>query len=95
MRHTLLMPALALAATAFLAPAAQAADIALGQKLYSENCVSCHGAEKFSAPDRKVHNLDSLKTFVQGCATNLSLSWFEDEVDAVAAYINQEFYKFK
>ena len=95
MRHPLLMPALALAATAFLAPASQAADMALGQKLYSENCVSCHGAEKFSAADRKVNNLDSLKTFVQSCATNLSLSWFEDEVDAVSTYINQEFYKFK
>lgn len=95
MRYTLTLSAAALAATLLAAPAAQAADLALGKKLYNENCVNCHGAEKFSAPNRKVHSLSSLKTFVQGCATNLSLSWFEDEVDAVAAYMNQEFYKFK
>ncbi|MFZ5466462.1 MAG: c-type cytochrome [Pseudomonadota bacterium] len=95
MRHTLALSAAALAATILTAPAAQAADLALGKKLYSENCVKCHGAEKYSAPDRKVHSMSTLKTYVQGCATNLSLSWFEDEVDAVAAYMNQEFYKLK
>ena len=51
--------------------------------------------EKYSRPDRKVHSMSTLKTYVQGCATNLSLSWFEDEVDAVAAYMNKEFYKFQ
>jgi mono/diheme cytochrome c family protein len=94
MRHALPLSA-ALAAILLTAPAAQAADLALGKKLYSENCVKCHGAEKYSAPDRKVHSTSTLKTFVQGCATNLNLSWFEDEVDAVAAYLNKEFYKLK
>ncbi|MFZ5536102.1 cytochrome c [Thiofaba sp. EF100] len=95
MRHTLVLSAAALTATLLMAPATQAADLALGKKLYSENCVKCHGAEKYSRPDRKVHSMSTLKTYVQGCATNLSLSWFEDEVDAVAAYMNKEFYKFK
>ncbi|MGC8733388.1 MAG: c-type cytochrome [Halothiobacillaceae bacterium] len=95
MRHTLALSAAALAAIILTAPAAQAADLALGKKLYSENCVKCHGAEKYARPDRKVHSMSNLKTYVQGCATNLSLSWFEDEVDAVTAYMNKEFYKFK
>jgi len=95
MRRTLTLSATALATTLLTAPAAQAADLVLGKKLHSENCLKCHGTEKYSAPNRKVHSMSALKTRVQGCATNLSLSWFEDEVDAVAAYMNQEFYKFK
>lgn len=95
MRHTLALSAAALAATILTAPGAQAADLALGKKLHSENCLKCHGPEKYAAPDRKVRSMSTLKTFVQGCATNLNLSWFEDEVDAVAAYMNQEFYKLK
>ncbi|MDM7322569.1 MAG: cytochrome c [Gammaproteobacteria bacterium] len=94
MRHTLTLSAAALAAI-LIAPAAQAADLTLGKKLHSENCIKCHGAEKYSAPDRKVNSMSTLKTYVQGCATNLSLSWFEDEVEAVATYMNKEFYKFK
>lgn len=90
----------ALAAAAFASiiafPVQAAPDIAMGKKLYTEaNCTKCHGPEKYTSKDRKVQSLSTLKTFVQGCATNLSLSWFEDEVDAVTAYLNKEYYKFK
>lgn len=95
MHHALTLPTAALVTTMLLAPTAQAADLALGKELYEANCVSCHGAEMYSRPDRKVNSMSTLTTYVQGCATNLNLSWFEDEVDAVAAYLNQEFYKLK
>ena len=90
----------ALAAAALVsviaAPVQASPDIALGKKLYTEaNCTKCHGAEKYTSKDRKVNSMATLKTFVQGCATNLSLSWFEDDVDSVAAYLNKEYYKFK
>lgn len=87
--------AISLATNLLFASSGHAADQALGKKLYSENCVKCHGAEMYTRKDRKVHSLSTLKTFVQGCATNLNLSWFEDEVEAVTAYMNKEFYKFK
>ncbi|MGK0673361.1 MAG: cytochrome c [Halothiobacillaceae bacterium] len=95
MRHTLILSATALFANLLMAPTTEAADLTLGQKLHNDNCIKCHGAEKYTRPDRKVHSMSTLKTYVQGCATNLNLSWFEDEVEAVAAYMNKAFYKFK
>ena len=31
---------------------------------------------------------------VQGCATNFGLPWFDEEVEAVTAYLNQKYYHF-
>lgn len=93
MKRAVIMTALA---AAIALPVQASPDLALGKKLYDEaSCTKCHGAEKYTAKDRKVNSISALKTFVQGCATNLNLSWFEDEVDAVAAYLNKEYYKFK
>ncbi len=85
----------ALAMGLMLSPSSQAADMVHGEKLFKESCTTCHGAEMFSRKNRKVNDPSGLKTMVQACATNLSLSWFEDDVDAVTAYMNREFYTFK
>ena len=42
-----------------------------------------------------IKGYESLKTHVQRCATNLDKPWFDDEVDAVAAYLNANYYLFK
>jgi mono/diheme cytochrome c family protein len=71
-------------------------------KLYQANCISCHASmfdgkagEIFTRKDRKVKTLEGLKARVQTCATNLNLQWFDEEVDDVTTYLNQEFYHFK
>ena len=43
-------PAPAPAAVPAAAPAASAADLAKGEKVYSANCLSCHGAGVLGAP---------------------------------------------
>jgi len=71
-------------------------------KLYQANCISCHASmfdgkanEIFTRKERKVKTLEGLKARVQMCATNLNLQWFDEEVDDVTTYLNQEFYHFK
>jgi hypothetical protein len=32
---------------------------------------------------------------VQGCANNFNLPWFDEEVDAVTAYLNHKYYQFE
>jgi len=64
------------------------------QQLYQENCVKCHGSEVYTRPDRKIHSLDALKGQVRMCEQNLGLTWFDDQINSVAALLNKEYYKF-
>lgn len=66
-----------------------------GHQLHDEaNCLKCHETKVYTREDRKVSNYDGLKSQVQNCVTNLRLQWFEDEVNAVATYLNSAFYRF-
>ena len=72
-----------------------AATLEQGQQLHNTNCVSCHDASVYTRENRMIKHYESLKTQVQRCASNLNKPWFDDEVDAVADYLNANFYKFK
>ena len=66
-----------------------------GKQLHNTNCVSCHDTSIYTRENRMIKRYESLKTQVQRCATNLNKPWFDDEVDAVAAYLNANYYLFK
>lgn len=72
-----------------------------GKKLHAESCVSCHismtggdGSTLYTRSDRKINSRISLETQVQRCATNTNLSWFEDDVNSVAEYLDKTWYQF-
>ena len=70
-------------------------DVASGQKLFeASQCLSCHGTDVFSRPDRKVKSLTDLETQVRHCDANLSKNWYDDEILDVVAYLNSTYYKF-
>ncbi|MBS0002640.1 MAG: cytochrome c [Thioalkalivibrio sp.] len=77
-----------------LASPALASDPALGEELHQENCVSCHGTEVYTRDDRMVDSMSSLITQVNRCNVNLGTGWFDDEVEAVAAYLGENYYNF-
>ena len=72
-----------------------AATLEQGKQLNNANCISCHDISVYTRKNRMIKGYESLKTQVQRCATNLNKPWFDDEVDAVAAYLNVNFYQFK
>jgi len=72
-----------------------AADIENGKKLQQKNCMSCHDDSMYTRDNRRVNSLSALRTQVQRCESTLGLTWFDEEVDDVTAYLNQSFYKFK
>lgn len=86
-------PALMVAA-ALLPVAAAAEPTADPKTLYDQHCVQCHGTEVYTRPDRKVGSLAALGTQVRMCEQNLGLKWFDEDVDAVTALLNRDFYKF-
>ncbi|MGV6859109.1 MAG: c-type cytochrome [bacterium] len=88
--------------TALLATSSIAlADLDNGKKLHDANCVSCHtkmtggdGSALYTRSKRRVTSSDALTSQVRRCATNLNLTWFDDQIDDVSSYLNQEYYKF-
>jgi len=94
---------LGLVAGMLLAVPATAAesDISRGSDLFAANCADCHMVPhdddwfEARAEAGKMGDYESLRTMVQGCATNFNLPWFDEEVDAVTAYLNHKYYGFE
>ncbi|WP_316364842.1 c-type cytochrome [Candidatus Thiodiazotropha sp. CDECU1] len=71
-----------------------AADPAIGKQLTEQNCVRCHGSEVYTRENRRVTDLPGLHKQVRFCEQNLGLTWFDDQIENTATYLNLEFYKF-
>lgn len=78
------------------------ADYALGAKLLAEHkCNVCHarnvggdGTDIYKSPGSKVTTPGLLRGMVDYCSTELGLGLFPEEVTAIAAVLNRDFYKF-
>lgn len=78
------------------------ADLALGSKLIAENrCTACHvrqvggDGSAIYRPQGRINTPGFLRGMVEQCNTELNLGMFPDEVNAVAAVLNRDHYRFK
>lgn len=71
-----------------------AADTANGKQMTEAHCVKCHGNEVYTREHRRVTSLEGLHKQVRFCEQNLGLTWFDDQIEDTATYLNLEFYKF-
>lgn len=78
------------------------ADYALGEKLIASNrCVECHtrrvggDGSAIYRPQGRINAPGFLRGMVEQCNTELNLGLFPEEVTAVAAVLNRDYYKFK
>jgi hypothetical protein len=78
------------------------ADYKLGEKLITENkCAACHVSKvggdgsAIYKPQGRINTAAFLRGMVEQCNTQLNMGMFPEEVDAVAAVINRDHYKFK
>ena len=76
-------------------PSSSAADTANGGELHAENCTACHDSAMYTRDNRRVQSLVNLGTQVRFCKDNLGITWFDDEVDDVVAYLNESYYHYK
>jgi mono/diheme cytochrome c family protein len=65
-------------------------------------CSACHvsmfggdGSRIYTRADRRVTSAEQLRSQVRFCATQVKANWFPEEEENVAAYLNQQYYKFK
>lgn len=82
-------------------PLFEGADLKLGESLIrTHNCAACHSRIMNGPPDDiynpkgKVNTPGALRGMVDMCATQLNLQLFPEEVTAVAAVLNRDFYRF-
>jgi cytochrome c2 len=73
---------------------AQAADIENGNDLHFTDCTGCHDSSVYTRADRKVGDLPRLGQQVRFCKDTVGVTWFDDEVEDVIAYLNATYYKF-
>jgi len=93
---------LSIGVTAHASPFAKG-DAEKGKKTFEQHkCNSCHasmlggdGSKMFTRAEHKVKSPTSLTTQITRCSTNLGLMLFEDDEENIAAYLNNNFYKFK
>lgn len=104
MRQVLFSMALFVAASATQAQPDifKGADMALGARLIAESqCAGCHArrvggdGSAIYRPQGRINSPGALRGMVEQCSTQLNLSLFPEEVDAVAAVLNRDHYKFK
>ena len=100
-QHTSLLIAALFAGFAF-ASVSQAADWKRGEKLHNSQCIGCHasrfgdnGAEIYTRANRRVQSFEGLQRQVNRCKNNLEITWFDEDVADVVAYLNRQYYKFE
>lgn len=77
------------------------ADLALGARLIAQHkCDGCHansvggdGSDMYN-PKGRTNTATRLKAMVEACDARLSLKLFPEELDAIAAVLNRDHYKF-
>jgi cytochrome c553 len=98
---TILFTAVMFSAAAHANPAASG-DPKAGKTLHDKDCVGCHarmfggdGSKIYTRADRKVKNKQQLAAQIAACNVNVGTGWFPEDEAHVAAYLNQQYYKFK
>jgi len=78
------------------------ADLRLGEQLMAEHkCAACHAnkvggnGSAIYKPQGRINTPAFLRGMVEQCNTELNLGMFPEDVNAVAAVLNRDHYKFK
>ena len=78
----------------FLMTPVLAVDLENGKLLHNENCLHCHDESKYTRKNRIVKNFQQLYERIKQCELMAKLTWFDEEIADVTAYLNNQFYYF-
>lgn len=65
-----------------------------GKRLHDANCTRCHDSDIYTRPKRIVNSLEELKKRVTQCELSAELTWFEEDINDVVLYLDENYYKF-
>lgn len=89
-RPTVLALVLALGAPVAIAQPA----IERGRALYETRCIACHEKSVHQRESRKAQDFAGVRREVERWSTNIGGEWRAEELDAVAAFLNDRYYRF-
>ena len=71
-------------------------DAGNGKDLYFKaKCQECHTPEDYISEKRKVKDFAKLQWRVKRCGFTMGAGWFDEDIDDVVKYLNENYYKFK
>lgn len=82
-------------ALAGLSGAQAATGAERGKLLYETRCGACHAISVHNRSARKAKTFDGLRAQVLRWSAEVGGSWSGDEIDDVAQYLNQRYYRFR
>lgn len=59
-----------------------------------DKCTQCHDSSVYTRQDRRVTSLERLHSQVRMCDANLGTGLFDEDIEAVVGYLNENYYKF-
>ncbi|MGA8055282.1 MAG: cytochrome C [Burkholderiales bacterium] len=84
-----------LAAIALLALSpARAQDLARGKAIYETRCIGCHSMGVHVRESRKARDFAGVRAQVVRWTTEAGGTWTPEEIDDVAAYLNELYYRY-
>ena len=81
-------------AAALATGSALAADPARGRALYEERCADCHNESVHNDAARKARNFEDARRRVADFGARLDAGWSAAQIDDVAVYLNERYYRF-
>ncbi len=70
-----------------------AADASRGQLLYENHCMVCHTSVVHVREHRKASSREEIQTWIRRWQKELALNWEPGEIDDVAEFLNQRYYR--
>jgi mono/diheme cytochrome c family protein len=86
-----------LAAAAALAGGALAQPAAVpgrGQMLYETHCIACHSTQMHWRDQKTAKDWPGLRRLVRRWQNEQQLRWSDSDIDEVARYLNQRYYRY-
>jgi len=78
----------------FFTSAVGAGDLERGKMLYSARCVGCHDKSVHQRDARKAMTVEGIRTQVKRWDAYMGGAWGDSELDDVATYLNDLYYRF-
>lgn len=78
----------------FLSASVTAADVERGGRLYETRCQACRATSVHNRGARKAKSFDRIRAQVERWSIEVGGNWTADEIDDVAVYLNQRYYRF-
>ena len=77
-----------------LVPAAWAGEDFDAGAYHQAHCTGCHDSAVYTRSKRRVNSLAQLESQVRMCDANLGKKLFDDDIQALTHFLNEQFYHF-